>query len=111
PEISMMKKKTSTRMRLVRTLRAPMSDFPPDCMRPNPIKISGWTERTRRRSGDCLLDQGHFLAGHEFFDIDQNQHALAHGADAREVLGRERRTELRCGADLHRLQNQHIGLV
>src|SRR5690606_9265927 len=49
---------------------------------------------------DSLFDQCHLGAGHELFDIDQDEHAFAHRADARQVLSREGGAELRRGADL-----------
>ncbi|CAM2148965.1 hypothetical protein PT2222_200130 [Paraburkholderia tropica] len=55
------------------------------------------------------LDEFHLAARHELLDVHQDQHAAVHGAETREVLGRQRRAELRRGHDLVGLQREHVG--
>src|SRR5229473_3035827 len=49
-----------------------------------------------------------FAAGHQPFDVDQNQHALIHGGQTNEILGIERRTKFRHRLDLLRQKRNDI---
>src|SRR5690625_4456075 len=54
--------------------------------------------------------QLHFLASHELFYINQNQHALIYGANTCQVLSRKGTTAKLGGiTDLGSLQHQYIG--
>src|SRR5690606_29286527 len=110
PATSIIRKNTSTRIRLVRTFR--LANRNPSSITSTLSRVDPNTGgtfgaspdlRLLRRSGHCAVDQRHFLAGHEFFDVDQDQHALAERADAGQVFRGEGRAEAGRGADLRGL--------
>src|SRR5690606_11908524 len=77
---------------------------------PDENPMSGLGPRAPKRPGPGLdqgrlFDQRHLGARHELLDIDQDEHAFAHRADACQILGRESRAELRRGTELRRLQH------
>src|SRR5690554_902116 len=91
PATSMIKKNTNTRIRLVRIFIL--------------LKISAF-RMTALPLNSGAFDQGHLFAGHEFFDVDQNKHALAQRTDTHQILRGKSRAELRSRTDMRLLQHQ-----
>src|SRR5690606_14681115 len=104
PATSIARKKTSTRIRLVRILRLASKELLPITAMPFRLFRPCRRMRIRPSLHHRAFLQRHLFAGHQFFDIDENQHAFAQRADAGEILRRERRDELRRRADLRWLQ-------
>ena len=48
----------------------------------------------------CHVEQRHFVAVQQFFDVHQDQHTVAERAEAGQVFGGQRNRELRCRTDL-----------
>src|SRR5699024_3217812 len=61
-----------------------------------------------RGSDHSLFNQFHLFTGHEFFDIDQYQHAIVDGTDAGQVFSGESSTESGGRTELPGLQHQDI---
>src|SRR5690554_4711208 len=93
PATSMIKKNTKTRIRLVRIFIL--------------LKIAV-LRMVALPLNHGTFDEGHLLAGHKFFDIDQDKHALAQRTDTHQIFRGKGGAELRRGTDVRLLQHQHI---
>jgi len=56
-----------------------------------------------------LFHKFHIAAGHQLFDIHQDQHALVHGAQPLQVTGVQAGAELGRRLDLIGLERDHVG--
>src|SRR6056297_2589786 len=62
-----------------------------------------------RGSGCCLVYKSHVLGGHEFFDIDDDDHAFIDIGEAVDVGGVQHGAEVGRRANLFGLERRHVG--